>query len=83
MEVSQIYIFIAIIVLLIIAIAIFFIKNNKKQERLTPLAAIAFSFVLAGIIFSDNRLVGYILMGVGILLAMIDIIIKIRKNEKK
>ena len=83
MEASQIYILISIIVLLIIAILFFFVKKNKnnKQKTLTPLAGIAFGFILAGIIFGDSRLVGYSLIGIGVLLAVIDIIIKLRKNE--
>jgi amino acid transporter len=74
MEASQIYILISIIVLLIIAILIFFIKKNKKQKPLTPLAGLAFGFVIAGIIFGESRLIGYSLMGIGVLLAVIDAI---------
>jgi len=80
METSQIYILIAIIVLLIIAILVFFIKKNKKQKPLTPLAGLAFGFVIAGIIFGESRLVGYSLMGIGVLLAIIDVIIKLKKK---
>lgn len=81
MDTSQIYIIISIIILLaIIALFVFFIKRNKKKEKsLSPLAGIAFAFVLAGIIFSDNRLIGYDLMGIGIILAIIDVI----KNKRK
>lgn len=76
MESSQIYILISIIILLIIAVLVIFIKKNKKQKPLTPLAGLAFGFVLAGIIFGDNRLVGYSLMGIGVILAIIDAIRK-------
>jgi len=34
----------------------------------------AFCFVLAGICFGENRLIGYGLMGIGIILAVLDII---------
>jgi len=80
METSQIYILIAIIVLLIIAILVFFIKKNKKQKPLTPLAGLAFGFVIAGTIFGESRLVGYSLMGFGILFAIINMIKKSRKK---
>jgi len=76
MEISQIYILILIVVLLIIAILVFFIKKNKKQKPLTPLAGLAFGFVIAGIIFGESRLVGYSLIGIGVLFAIIDIIKK-------
>ncbi len=80
MNPSQIYILISIIILLVIAILlIIFIKKDKKQKSLTPLAGIAFAFVLAGIIFGENRLIGYSLIGIGLLLAIIDIVNKLRK----
>lgn len=76
---SQIYILISIVVLLIIAILLFFVRKNKKQKPLTPLAGLAFAFIIAGIIFGESRLVGYSLMGVGILLVIIDAIIRLKK----
>ncbi len=79
METSQIYILILIIVLAIIAIIIFFVRKDKKGKRLTPLASFSLVFVLAGIIFGDSRLVSYSLMGIGVLLAIIDIV----KNKLK
>jgi hypothetical protein len=78
MESSQIYILISIIILLIIALVVFFVRKDKKRERLTPLAGIAFAFVIAGMVFGDSRLVGYSLIGVGVLLAVIDVIRKLR-----
>ncbi len=81
MEASQIYILISIIVLLIVAILVFFIRKNKKQRNVfTPLAGLAFGFILAGIVFGNDRLVGYSLMGIGVLLAVIDMF---RKSKKK
>ena len=81
MEASQVYILISIIVLLAIMIIVFFVKRGKKKEKLTPLASISFGFVIAGIVFADNRLIGYSLMGIGILLAVIDAIRKFRKKR--
>lgn len=81
MEASQIYILISIAVLLVIVILVFFIKKDKKEKRLTPLAGIAFAFVLAAIIFGDSRLAGYSLIGIGVLLAVIDIVKKLKKNK--
>jgi hypothetical protein len=39
------------------------------------LAGLAWAFVLAGIIFGEDRLIGYGLMGVGVVLAVIDVFI--------
>jgi len=78
MNPSQIYIAISIVVLAIIALLVFFV--NKKYKKLTPLAGLAFGFILAGIIFGDDRLIGYSLIGIGVVFAVIDIIKKIRKS---
>lgn len=79
MEASQVYILISIVVLLIIAILIFFIKKNKKEKRLSLLAGIAFAFILVSI-FVEDRLIGYSLIGIGVVIAIIDIIIKSKKK---
>ncbi|AAM07011.1 TPA: hypothetical protein HA338_07060 [Methanosarcina acetivorans] len=80
MIISQFYIITSIVILAIIALLVFFVKKNKKERKLTPLAGLAFGFVLAGIIFGDDRLIGYSLMGFGIILAVIDII---KKSKEK
>ena len=80
MNISQIYIAISIVVLAIIALLIFFVRKNKKDKKLTPLAGLAFGFIIAGIIFGDDRLIGYSLMGVGVILAIIDIFKKLKSN---
>jgi len=81
MNSRQIYLAIAIIVLALIALLVSFINRNKSGRQLTPLAGLAFGFILAGIIFGDERLVGYSLMGIGVILAIIDIIKKLRANK--
>lgn len=83
MEVSQIYISLSIIISLIIVILmVLMIKKNKnkKQKPLTPLAGLALAFILSAMIFGESRLVGYSLIGIGVLLAVIDIIIKSKKK---
>jgi hypothetical protein len=80
MNTSQIYIAISIAVLVVIAILVFVVRRNGNRNRLTPLASLASGFVLAGILFGDNRLVGYSLMGVGVLFAVIDMF-KRSKNK--
>lgn len=73
MNISQIYIAVSIIALGIVVFLAFFVSKNRKENRLTPLASFAFAFVLAGILFGENRFIGYGLMGVGVLLAVVDI----------
>jgi hypothetical protein len=77
---TPMYIAISIIALLIIAALVFFVKKNKKQKRLSTLTGLSFVFVIAGIVFGDDRLIGYGLIGVGIILAVVDIIMKSKKK---
>jgi len=77
---SQIYIAISIVVLAVIALLFIISGRSKKQNRLTPLAGIAFGFILAGIVFGDDRLIGYGLMGVGVTIAVIDIFIRSKRK---
>jgi hypothetical protein len=80
MEASQTYILISIIVLLIIAVLLIFVRKNKKQKKMTLLTGLSFAFIIAGIIFGDSRLAGYSLIGIGVLLAIIDICKKMGKK---
>ena len=73
MNISQIWIAVTIVALAVVAFLVFFVNKNREKNRLTPLASLAFAFVLAGIFFGDDRFIGYGLMGVGVLLAVIDI----------
>jgi len=81
MNISQIYIALSIVVLAVIAILIFFVAKNSKEKRLTPLASLAFGFVLAGILFGEDRFLGYALMGVGVILALVDMFNKLKKKK--
>lgn len=80
MNASQIYIAISIAALAIIAILFFFIKKNKKENKLSKLAGLASAFIIAGIIFGDDRLIGYSLFGVGVILAVIDMVMKFKRR---
>ena len=73
MNISQIYIAVSIVALAVIAFLVFFVSKSRMENRLTPLAGLAFAFTVSGILFSDDRLIGYSLMGVGVILAVIDI----------
>jgi O-antigen ligase len=79
MTTSAAYVAISIAVLAIIAVLVFRARKGERENRLTPLASLAFGFVLAGIIFGENRLVGYSLMGIGVILAVVDIFVRSRK----
>ncbi len=80
MSISQICIAVSLVVLAVIALLVFFVGKKRKGRKLTPIAGLAFGFVLAGILFSDDRLIGYGLIGVGVVLAIIDIIKKLKSK---
>ena len=77
---SQIYIAVSIVVLAAIALLVIFLGKSKKENRLTPLAGLAFGFILAGIICGDNRTIGYSLLGIGVILSVIDIVKKLKST---
>jgi hypothetical protein len=64
-----------------IAIAIAFLTRKKKQaiqdNALLPLGT---TLVILGIIFGDDRLVGYSFIGVGVLLSIISAVRGLRKK---
>jgi len=71
------------IIVLILALAIISILLNKshklsKQKRISTLAALSFFLVLAGIFFGENPWVGYSLIGSGVVLALVDIIKRLK-----
>jgi len=74
MNPSTVYLLIAIVALVAIVIFAFLIKPARQRQKLSPLASLAFGFVLSGIFIGEERWLGYGLMGVGILLAFVDII---------
>lgn len=74
------YIAIGAVVLLLIILFVVFAKNKKRKE-LSPLSSVAFACVIVGIVFGNNRLIGYGLMGLGIVLAIIDAFIKQKNPE--
>lgn len=81
MDASQIYILISIVGFLIITVVMIFVRREgeaKSKKIITPLTSLAFGFVLTGIIFSPIRLVGYSLMGIGIVFAIVDMVERLR-----
>ena len=74
MNTSTAYVLIAILVILIVYVLLFLVGRNRLENRLTPLAGLAFGFIVAGILFGENRYFGYAMLGIGILVAVIDLI---------
>ena len=72
MNTSPVYVAVSIAVLAVVALLVFFVSRRRRANRLTPLAGLAFGFIVAGILFGDSRLIGYSLLGIGVVLAVID-----------
>lgn len=80
MSTSSVFIAVSVVVLVVIALLMFLLGKRGKANRLTPLASLAFGFVLAGIVFGENRFVGYSLFGIGVIVAIIDILSRSRNT---
>lgn len=77
-----IWIGISVVILVLLVVFIFVSRKSRKDNKLTPLTGLAFLFIILGIISGGNRLMSYSLFGVGIALAVVDIILKSRKGQK-
>ena len=78
MNMTILYIGIVIGALLILGMLAYATIKSGRPSRLTPLAALAFVFILAGILLGQDRLVGYGLIALGVVVALIDIVQKSR-----
>jgi uncharacterized membrane protein len=77
-DASTVFVVLAIVVFGVLAAMVFL--GGGQSRGLSPLAAVASAFVVAGIVFGDNRVVGYSLFGVGILVAVVDMVVKRRRG---
>ena len=85
MNAQMIFIILSIIILLVIIsllIVFLVIARKKKRQPITLLTYLAFGFILVGIIFGDGDLFGYGMMGIGVAIAIGDMIIKLRKRNQ-
>jgi len=75
MNPSSIYLVILIITGVALMLNLLFVYNKQKR-RLSRLAGVAFAFVIAGVFLGGQQWVGDSLLGVGVILAIIDIVQK-------
>jgi hypothetical protein len=69
------------IIALVVIMVLLLISRRKRKQILNPsnLLILGMSFVVLGIIFGDDRIIGYSFIGVGVLLSVIDAI----RNRKQ
>ena len=73
MDISLPYVSLTVGALLIILILVFIVKRGKPAEKLTPLASLAFGFILAGFLFGAVKLIGYTFLLTGVIIAVVDV----------
>jgi len=64
---------------LVVIVVLLLIARGKQYRKPSNLAILGMSLVVLGIIFGDDRLIGYSFIGVGVLLSVIDAI----RNRKQ
>jgi hypothetical protein len=66
---------------LVVIVVLLLISRRKGKQLLNPsnLLILGMSLVVLGIIFGDDRIIGYSFIGVGVLLSVIDAI----RNRKQ
>jgi lysylphosphatidylglycerol synthetase-like protein (DUF2156 family) len=62
------------IVALVVIVVLLLIARGRQYQQPSNLAILGMCLVVLGIIFGDNRLIGYPLIGVGVLLSVIEAI---------
>ncbi len=65
-------VYIGIAIAAFIAILSVLFLNRRKGSQVTPLTMLGLTVIVLGIVFGENRWVGYPLIGAGVLLAIID-----------
>ena len=74
-------VWIAISIIALVLIVVFLLIGRGKQyKKPSNLAILGMSLVVLGIIFGDDRLIGYSFMGAGVVLSVIDIVRNRRHN---
>jgi hypothetical protein len=64
--------YIGISIAAFIAIVVLLILNRRKNRRFSTLTMLGLTMIMLAVIFGDSRWVGYPLIGIGVLLAIID-----------
>jgi len=62
------------IVALVVIVVLLLVARGRQYQQPSNLALVGMCLVVLGIIFGDDRRIGYPLIGVGVLLSVIDTI---------
>ena len=56
-------------------------NRSRAQKQTSQLSMLGMSLIVLGIVFGDDRLIGYSFLGAGVLLSVIDAIKNRSKND--
>jgi hypothetical protein len=79
----MVYLLIAIFVLATLAIFFIIVRKKTGQKQPSGIVFIGFLLIVAGIVFGEDRLIGYSLIGCGILLSVLDSIFHHRTGNSQ
>jgi len=77
------YVAIAVGVLAVLAVLFLLVGRRGGERRLTPLAGLSLACVVCGIVFGEERVVGYAFFLVGIFLAIVDAVRRTREGHRR
>ncbi len=73
MNTSQIIVAFAVVGFVILSVLVVVFRKNRMTYKVNPLIGFAFAFIIAGVVFWKEGLVGYGLFAIGVVLAVVDI----------
>ncbi len=74
MDASWTWIVASLVVLAAVAFLVFRVGGTGNRNRLTPLAGLALGLVIAGLVFGEERWLGYSLFAIGVIVAVVDMV---------
>jgi len=78
-DASLTFIALSLIILGIIGILLMIARKKRTEQQLSPLSLMAMVFIILGIVFGSDRLIGYSFLGAGVIVAVFDAV----KNRKR
>jgi len=69
------------LVVLAIIFVILMITRKELPQRMSKMESLAFVLIIMGLFLAENRLLGYSLVGAGVILAVLDVLDKSRKSK--
>ena len=78
---DQTWLIVGIAIAIVLLAVVFLTRKKKRTNKDNALVTLGIALVVLGIVFGDDRLLGYSFIGVGVLLSIISATTKIRKHE--